>query len=89
MDETLIVTTYTLLDDSLKAMGYQDDCRATVSHAEILPDAARDSLGAQVPFPPRLGRPAEYAQLAQSIVENVMMNGEIVRLDGGIRMQPK
>jgi len=54
-----------------------------------LPDAARDSLGAQVPFPPRLGRPAEYAQLAQSIVENVMMNGEIVRLDGGIRMQPK
>jgi len=47
------------------------------------------SLGAQVPFPPRLGRPEEYADLVASIYENVMINGETIRLDGAIRMQPK
>ncbi|MBC7809872.1 MAG: 3-hydroxyacyl-CoA dehydrogenase [Burkholderiales bacterium] len=56
---------------------------------EALPEAARASLGQQVPFPPRLGRPAEYAQLAQAIIENEMLNGETIRLDGAIRMQPK
>jgi 3-hydroxyacyl-CoA dehydrogenase / 3-hydroxy-2-methylbutyryl-CoA dehydrogenase len=56
---------------------------------EALPDAARQSLGQQVPFPARLGRPAEYAQLAQAIIENEMLNGETIRLDGAIRMQPK
>jgi NAD(P)-dependent dehydrogenase (short-subunit alcohol dehydrogenase family) len=54
-----------------------------------LPDEAIDSLGKQVPFPPRLGNPAEYAHLAQTIVENVMLNGEVIRLDGAIRMAPK
>ncbi|MFD0878277.1 SDR family NAD(P)-dependent oxidoreductase, partial [Massilia pinisoli] len=54
-----------------------------------LPEEAQQSLGQQVPFPPRLGRPDEYAQLAQSIVENVMLNGEVIRLDGAIRMAPK
>jgi 3-hydroxyacyl-CoA dehydrogenase / 3-hydroxy-2-methylbutyryl-CoA dehydrogenase len=54
-----------------------------------LPEAARISLGQQVPFPPRLGRPEEYAQLAQAIVENEMLNGETIRLDGAIRMSPK
>jgi len=54
-----------------------------------LPEAARESLGQQVPFPPRLGRPEEYAQLAQQIVENEMLNGETIRLDGAIRMAPK
>jgi NAD(P)-dependent dehydrogenase (short-subunit alcohol dehydrogenase family) len=54
-----------------------------------LPDAARQSLGQQVPFPPRLGRPAEYAALARHIVENTMLNGEVIRLDGAIRMAPK
>ena len=49
----------------------------------------RDSLGAAVPFPPRLGRPAEYAALARHIIENVMLNGEVIRLDGAIRMAPK
>ncbi|MGE0311091.1 MAG: 3-hydroxyacyl-CoA dehydrogenase [Lautropia sp.] len=49
----------------------------------------RDSLGRQVPFPPRLGRPAEYAQLARAMIENQMLNGETVRLDGAIRMAPK
>lgn len=53
-----------------------------------LPEAVKASLGAQVPFPQRLGLPAEYAQLAQHIVENVMLNGETIRLDGGLRMQP-
>lgn len=54
-----------------------------------LPDAARASLGEQVPFPSRLGRPAEYAALVQHIVENPMLNGEVIRLDGAIRMAPK
>jgi NAD(P)-dependent dehydrogenase (short-subunit alcohol dehydrogenase family) len=54
-----------------------------------LPEAARNSLGQQVPFPPRLGRPAEYAALAKHIIENEMLNGEVIRLDGGIRMQAK
>jgi NAD(P)-dependent dehydrogenase (short-subunit alcohol dehydrogenase family) len=54
-----------------------------------LPQAVRDSLGKQVPFPPRLGRPAEYAALAAHIIENPMLNGETIRLDGAIRMQPR
>ena len=54
-----------------------------------LPENGRQALGAQVPFPSRLGRPAEYAQLAQQIVENAMLNGETIRLDGAIRMAPK
>ena len=54
-----------------------------------LPEEAQASLGAQVPFPPRLGRPGEYAALACHIVENQMLNGETIRLDGAIRMAPK
>ncbi len=54
-----------------------------------LPEEARESLGKQVPFPPRLGRPSEYAALVQAIVENPMLNGETIRLDGAIRMAPK
>lgn len=54
-----------------------------------LPEAARVSLGQQVPFPPRLGRPAEYAALARHIVENEMLNGEVIRLDGALRMAPR
>ena len=54
-----------------------------------LPDAAKTSLAAQVPFPPRLGRPSEYAQLVRQIVENEMLNGETIRLDGAIRMAPR
>jgi NAD(P)-dependent dehydrogenase (short-subunit alcohol dehydrogenase family) len=51
-----------------------------------LPEPARISLGQQVPFPPRLGRPSEYAALAQHIIENPMLNGEIIRLDGALRL---
>lgn len=54
-----------------------------------LPQAAQDSLGQQVPYPSRLGRPAEYASLVQQIVENGYLNGETIRLDGAIRMAPK
>jgi Cu2+-exporting ATPase len=54
-----------------------------------LPDAARQSLGEQVPFPSRLGQPAEYAALVRHIIENEMLNGEVIRLDGAIRMAPK
>ena len=53
-----------------------------------LPEDLRESLGAQVPFPQRLGTPAEYAQLAQQILENEMLNGETIRLDGALRMGP-
>jgi NAD(P)-dependent dehydrogenase (short-subunit alcohol dehydrogenase family) len=54
-----------------------------------LPKEAQESLGKQVPFPPRLGRPVEYAQLVRAIVENEMLNAETIRLDGAIRMAPK
>ena len=54
-----------------------------------LPQAARDSLAQQVPFPPRLGKPSEYAALVKHIIENEMLNGEVIRLDGAIRMAPK
>jgi NAD(P)-dependent dehydrogenase (short-subunit alcohol dehydrogenase family) len=54
-----------------------------------LPEDAKESLGKQVPFPPRLGRPDEYAALVKHIVENQMLNGEVIRLDGGIRMAPR
>jgi NAD(P)-dependent dehydrogenase (short-subunit alcohol dehydrogenase family) len=54
-----------------------------------MPKDVQDALGKMVPFPPRLGRPAEYAQLARAIIENEMMNGETIRLDGAIRMAPK
>jgi NAD(P)-dependent dehydrogenase (short-subunit alcohol dehydrogenase family) len=54
-----------------------------------LPEAARESLGKQVPFPPRLGRPEEYAALVRHIVGNEMLNGEVIRLDGAIRMAPR
>jgi NAD(P)-dependent dehydrogenase (short-subunit alcohol dehydrogenase family) len=54
-----------------------------------MPAEVRDALGAMVPFPPRLGRPDEYAHLAKAIIENTMLNGETIRLDGAIRMQAK
>ena len=54
-----------------------------------LPEAARISLGQQVPFPSRLGKPAEYAALALHVIENPMLNGEVIRLDGALRMAPK
>lgn len=55
----------------------------------MLPQEARDALGAAIPFPSRLGEPAEFAQLAVHMVENSMLNGEVVRLDGALRMPPK
>jgi NAD(P)-dependent dehydrogenase (short-subunit alcohol dehydrogenase family) len=54
-----------------------------------LPEPARQSLAQQVPFPPRLGRPDEYAALVRHILENVMLNGEVIRLDGALRMAAK
>jgi NAD(P)-dependent dehydrogenase (short-subunit alcohol dehydrogenase family) len=54
-----------------------------------LPQAAQDSLAASVPFPARLGQPAEYAALALQIVENGYLNGETIRIDGALRMAPK
>ena len=54
-----------------------------------LPQAAQDSLAAAIPFPARLGKPEEYAKLAMHIIDNVMINGECIRLDGAIRMAPR
>jgi NAD(P)-dependent dehydrogenase (short-subunit alcohol dehydrogenase family) len=54
-----------------------------------LPEKAKETLGSMVPFPSRLGRPAEYAGLVQSIIGNPMLNGSVIRLDGAIRMQPR
>lgn len=54
-----------------------------------LPEEVKQALGSQAPFPPRLGRPAEYAALAKHIIENEMLNGEVIRLDGALRMPPK
>ena len=55
----------------------------------LLPKENRDALGAAIPFPSRLGRPEEFAALAKHIIENSMLNGETIRLDGAIRMAPK
>ena len=54
-----------------------------------LPPEIQASLGASVPYPPRLGRPEEYAALVRHVIENVMLNGEVIRLDGALRMAPK
>lgn len=54
-----------------------------------LPQEVQDSLGAAVPFPSRLGKPSEFAMLAMAIIANPMLNGEVIRLDGALRMQPK
>ena len=54
-----------------------------------MPAEVQAALGAGVPFPQRLGRPAEFAQLVRQIVENPMLNGEVIRLDGALRMAPK
>ncbi|MCH8060331.1 MAG: SDR family oxidoreductase, partial [Proteobacteria bacterium] len=54
-----------------------------------MPDAVQESLARQIPFPPRLGRPEEYADTAAFIYSTTMVNGETIRVDGAIRMQPK
>jgi hypothetical protein len=54
-----------------------------------MPQEVQDALGAMVPFPSRLGKPVEFAMLVKQIFDNPMLNGEVIRLDGAIRMQPK
>lgn len=54
-----------------------------------LPQAAREALGNVTPFPVRLGRPIEYAELVEHIIANPMLNGEVIRLDGALRMAPR
>jgi 3-hydroxyacyl-CoA dehydrogenase/3-hydroxy-2-methylbutyryl-CoA dehydrogenase len=55
----------------------------------MLPEDQRQKLAAEIPFPSRLGRPSEYAALARHIIENPMLNGETIRLDGALRMPPR
>jgi NAD(P)-dependent dehydrogenase (short-subunit alcohol dehydrogenase family) len=54
-----------------------------------MPQEVRQALGQAIPFPPRPGKPDEFAHMVRSIIENPMLNGEVIRLDGAIRMQPK
>jgi hypothetical protein len=54
-----------------------------------MPKEVQDALAASVPFPSRLGTPADYANLARHIIENEMLNGEVIRLDGAVRLAPK
>ena len=54
-----------------------------------MPQEVQDALGRNVPFPPRLGRPDEFAALVRHVVENTMLNGEVIRLDGALRMAPR
>ncbi|HGL4521283.1 TPA: SDR family oxidoreductase, partial [Enterobacter roggenkampii] len=54
-----------------------------------MPQEVQDALGKSVPFPPRLGRPEEFAALVRHIAENTMLNGEVIRLDGALRMAPR
>ena len=63
--------------------------RSTRRCSGSLPEPAREALGQAVPFPSRLGRPEEYADLASHIVANEMLNGEVIRLDGALRMPPR
>ena len=56
---------------------------------EAFPQHVQDALGAQIPHPSRLGKPAEYAQLVEAIIRNPMLNGEVIRLDGAVRMAPR
>ena len=63
--------------------------RSTRRCSAALPQQSRDALGQAVPFPSRLGRPEEFAALVAHIVENEMLNGEVIRLDGALRMPPR
>ena len=66
-----------------------DDYQFTILTMETLSEEIRTSLGAQVPFPSRLGDPSEFAQMVDAILANPILNGETIRLDGAIRMAPK
>ena len=89
---------FTIDHDSWQVLGMRGTGSKSVKVEELyLPDEgmraatdeARKALGESVPFPPRLGNPAEYAALAEQILTNCMLNGEVIRLDGAIRMAPK
>ena len=77
-----------LARNGIRVMAIAPGIFETPMVGQIQPDIA-EALGKMVPFPPRLGRPAEFASLVRQIVENVMLNGEVIRLDGAIRMAPK
>ncbi len=77
-----------LARSGIRVMTIAPGIMATPMMAGMAPEV-QESLGKMVPFPPRLGRPAEFAALVAHIVENAYLNGEVIRLDGAIRMQPK
>ena len=65
------------------------ECVVRVNLMDELPQTVRESLAASIPFPKRLGKPQEFAQLALAIVENSALNGEVIRIDGALRMAPR
>ena len=77
-----------LARNGIRVMAIAPGIFETPMVGQVAPEIA-DALGKMVPFPPRLGRPSEFASLVREIVENVMLNGEVIRLDGAIRMAPK
>jgi len=77
-----------LARNGIRVMAIAPGIFETPMVGQIAPEIA-EALGKMVPFPPRLGRPSEFASLVREIVENVMLNGEVIRLDGAIRMAPK
>jgi NAD(P)-dependent dehydrogenase (short-subunit alcohol dehydrogenase family) len=77
-----------LAPDGIRVAAIAPGLFDTAMLASVAEDV-REALGSSVPFPPRLGRPSEYAQLVCSIVENPMLNGEVIRLDGALRMAPR
>src|SRR5947199_357994 len=85
---TFAVQTFGPLHGSIQCAGIAPGIFDTPLLA-ALPEPARQSLAQQVPFPSRLGHPDEFAALARHIIENEMLNGEVIRLDGALRMAPK
>jgi NAD(P)-dependent dehydrogenase (short-subunit alcohol dehydrogenase family) len=77
-----------LARNGIRVMAIAPGIFETPMVGQIAPEIA-EALGKMVPFPPRLGRPSEFASLVREIVQNVMLNGEVIRLDGAIRMAPK
>src|SRR5437773_2451934 len=88
-DETSAKAAVATLLDTFGGVQGLVNCAGIVHAERILGKEGQESLGKMVPFPPRLGRPDEFASLVRAIIENPMLNGEVIRLDGAIRMAPR
>ena len=89
--EQKVIGLYYYGEATMKQIGAEigvNESRVSQLHARAI-RRLRDALGKSVPFPPRLGRPSEYAALVRAICDNTMLNGEVIRLDGGFQLAPK